>query len=128
MTNADLFRQQAWLLVTIGVLHALGLFLFLQWQFWWYDIMLHFMGGVWVALAALWFYMKEGWVARMTTTVLIALSIGLGWELFEYLVGSARESNYFYDTSLDILMDTLGAIAGFLYVYYRRVDEKEVLE
>ncbi len=95
------------------VLYFVGLALYLTWVLWWYDILLHFLGGVWVGLAvctAFSFYERQPRFVHIIAGVLV---IGVAWELFEVAVGAPREANYAFDTSLDLVMDTIGSIAGF---------------
>lgn len=115
---SSLFTLQAIVLVTTAVLHAAGLFLFLQYYFWWYDIMLHFLGGLWVALAFQWYAQAQKRLVLILPTLLVVLIVGFGWEVFELLVGAPREDNFMFDTSLDILMDVLGGIAGYATAAY----------
>lgn len=113
-----LFTLQALVLVTTAVLHAAGLYLYLQWYFWWYDIMLHFLGGLWVALMFQWYAHKERRMVFIIPTILVVIVVGTGWELFEVMIGSPREANFAFDTSLDILMDVLGGIVGYAWASY----------
>ncbi len=106
--------MQAVVLITTAILHAVGLFLYLQWYFWWYDIMLHVLGGLWVALALHWLAARQARVLRIVPTLLVVIVVGSAWEVFEFLIGTPREANYGFDTSLDILMDVFGGIAGYL--------------
>jgi len=114
----SLFVLQAIVLVTTAVLHAAGLFLFLQYYFWWYDIMLHFLGGLWVALAFQWYAQAQKRLVLILPTILVVLIVGIGWEVFEILVGASREDNFMFDTSLDMLMDTIGGIVGYATAAY----------
>ncbi len=109
-----LFLTQASILISIAILHAAGLFLFLQWYFWWYDIMLHFLGGLWVALMFQWLARTGQYAHSLAATIFAVLFVGLAWEVFEFLVGSPRESRYLFDTSLDIVMDLSGGIVGYV--------------
>jgi ABC-type enterochelin transport system permease subunit len=114
----SLFTLQAIVLVTTAVLHAAGLFLFLQYYFWWYDIMLHFLGGLWVALAFQWYADAQKRLVLIIPTILVVILVGIGWEVFELLIGAPREDNFMFDTSLDILMDAIGGIVGYVSAAY----------
>ncbi len=62
---------------------------------WWFDMPMHFLGGVWLGLASVWFYffgrkhkpMPEINVSRIVKiSIISSFVIGLGWELYEYIV------------------------------------------
>ena len=114
----SLFVVQAFILVMTALLHAAGLFLFLQWYFWWYDIMLHFLGGLWVALMFQWLAARQKATVLIIPTLLAVCLVGVAWEIFEILIGSPREANFAFDTSLDILMDVIGGILGYASAAY----------
>lgn len=101
-----------WLFVTavlssiLAVLAELALENYLYWRFEWFDLPMHFLGGAMTAslLVALLMHF------RPRLFILGAVVVFIGWEIFEYALGFPKESNYVFDTSLDILMDTLGAV------------------
>jgi glycopeptide antibiotics resistance protein len=99
-------------LILCAALAALNLFAFehyLYWKLEWYDVFMHLLGGV--ALGAF----LAGFLARFRPLLYLVLFYGLviAWELFEYYFGIPRESNYVFDTALDLLMGTLGALAAY---------------
>lgn len=108
-----LFIVQAALFLLLAGLFSAGLYFYLQWLWWWYDIVLHLLGGVWVALVLMWLAMVSRQVPRIVPVLLGVLVVGVLWELFEVVVGMPRAANYTFDTSLDILNDVLGSIVGF---------------
>ena len=86
--------------------------------FWWYDIMLHFLGGLWVALMFQWLAARQKATVLIIPTLLAVCLVGVAWEIFEILIGSPREANFAFDTSLDILMDVIGGILGYASAAY----------
>ncbi|MBI5456792.1 hypothetical protein HY969_03535 [Candidatus Kaiserbacteria bacterium] len=127
MEARRLLFVQFTLLAVIAFLYFLGFWLYLHWVFWWYDILLHFLGGVWVALAARWIFALKGIVPPGSWILALVIVVGLLWELFEVVVGMPRESNYLFDTSLDLLMDVLGSIAALMFLGSARGGEKGAL-
>lgn len=108
--------------VVIAFLHVGALEYFWYWQFWWFDIPLHFLGGVLIALMASFFYVRyvstEGYItSRMLFINLISavLIVGFLWEVFELVVGGREfaDSDYTLDTISDMFTD----LAGGLFVY-----------
>lgn len=82
---------------------------FLYWYYVWFDVPMHFLGGVAIGtfLVGFWY--------RYTPVLFLGsmIAIGLGWEILEYLFGMPREANYILDTSIDLLMDTFGALTAY---------------
>jgi hypothetical protein len=96
-------------------------------QVWWADVVLHFMGGVLVALIAIWKAFFSGWFRRIKPTpiaffvvpLVSVLVVALGWEAFEYLNHFPREANYRFDTFEDLLMAVLGMLLVHSYATMR---------
>src|SRR3954470_18605520 len=65
----------------------LGLGLELYWKLWWWDIIAHMLGGLWVALGAAWVAASFGQRISILNCVLAALGVGIAWEVFEYVNG-----------------------------------------
>ena len=88
---------------------------------------MHFLGGLWVGLTALWFFFFSGYMhknvnlVRSTKIFLITIAsvivVGVLWEVWELWADLVfvNEAGYFLDTSLDMVMDTLGGIVAFIY-------------
>lgn len=113
------------LLVTIFIatLHHLALTYFLYWTFDWFDILMHFLGGLTIGLFALYVFFTSGyvkypndhWVVVLSVTVGAVLIVGLVWELWELFVGFTDVLQDRGDTILDLIMDTLGALCAYYY-------------
>lgn len=114
MPVRSLFLTQLGLLVVIGTLHLSALAFSLYWQYPWFDVLLHFLGGLWVFLVLVW--IMERFHIGYTTLLIFfgVLMVGGLWELFELWAGIPREANFVLDTSIDILMDALGGLSGML--------------
>lgn len=93
---------------TLLLLQHIALAEFLYWRWWWFDILMHFLGGVLIGGLALVTSMTFG-INRAFTFVVLFFAIGVGWEIFERTFGLYRAYGYFGDTLLDLLMDALGA-------------------
>lgn len=96
--------------------------------------MMHFLGGLFVGLSALWFFFTSGYTQlslRVRNIVLVAgfsiILIGIGWEIFEILAGIPREDNFITDTITDLTMDALGtsiAVIIFTKLFMNKNKEK----
>ena len=109
------------LLILAGTLFVLNEFAverYLYWHFWWYDIMMHFLGGVVIGGMAVWMHLRFVRSAPLRSIVLTVLAsillIGIGWEMFEYIIDPtyAQQANIVGDTILDLIMDTIGALVA----------------
>ncbi len=109
-----LFFAQAIVVLSLGVLHVSALAYDLYWHYVWLDTLSHFLGGLWVGLAAMWAYeyMFRKNIPLLYGLVAIAW-VGIGWEVFEVAAGIPREGNFALDTSIDLLMDVCGTLAAF---------------
>lgn len=100
----------------LSVLHFLALKLHLYWQLAWFDIPMHFFGGAIVALGV--FTLRD--LRFISSTYLtpkhvvgFVLFVAVVWELFEFYAGLYQASNYYADTSLDVVMGLLGGLVGY---------------
>jgi len=117
-----IFKRAFILLIVIGVLHQIAMLYSLYWTLSWFDILLHFLGGAWVALIFIWFQrMGKMSTSRLFNTPLRAaivgtLLIGALWEIFEYITGQTFAiEGYTLDTIMDFIMDTTGALVAYYY-------------
>src|SRR3989338_10618649 len=79
-------------------------------KFYWYssisyfDMIMHFLGGFWLALAFIWVYNKEKLNSiNILKVMLSVLLVGVAWEVFEVLVNQSLAKNLF--DALDTLSD-----------------------
>ena len=107
----------------------IGLKYELFFMFWWYDVVAHFLGGIWVVALALSlkkiFYFEiqgayGGWALLVFVLGMVILA-GVFWEWWEFVsdryifyTNFTYLPNVFEDTLKDLLVDLLGGIAGFL--------------
>ena len=115
-----LFWMMFGLLALVAVLHSIGLSKHYYWSIWWYDIVMHGLGGAWAALVLLWVSRWSKFTFNSSLLVVLAgaLIIGSGWEIYELTFGltftTAR--NYYSDTTLDLIMDLVGGSAIYFSV------------
>ena len=104
-------------LVLLAVIHYLAINLSLYWIYPWLDIPIHFLGGAVVALGTQSSLFKRIFKTSdisFIKTLLIVLFVGTVWEVFEWRVGIVDSIKYAFDTGLDICMDLLGGVIGFV--------------
>lgn len=107
-----LFFTQLAVIILLGLLHTSALTYSLYWRYVWLDTLSHFLGGLWIALAFAWLFLRNGRTAYTTHIVLAVMVIGVGWELFEFVSGVPREANWLFDTAVDLTLDLIGGVCG----------------
>jgi len=113
------FARLTAFLYVIGALHIAALFFFWYWSIWWYDILLHALGGVWIGGMMLFFLsgreknMSGSTILRFSVPLLGVLIIGTFWEAFEWNIDQVVLS-YFQNDVVDTLSDIGADIAGAL--------------
>lgn len=135
MVKQPLLKELFILGIVIAALHKLAIVFSWYWTFWWMDVVMHFLGGLWIGLAVIWFcfvsgraqnlsdVMHERWVAFFLAAG-AALAVGLGWEVFELkygIIGVFPDEQIFPDTWHDLVMDTLGGIAAYFYILKKHI-------
>ena len=123
MINKELFKQAFILLIIIGILDLAGNILYLHWTLWWFDTVLHILGGFCVSLATLSF-LSSGTENNKLKIIILAIFVvfvvGILWEIFELYFGLTFLSDgiyYWMDTTSDILANTCGAFFSALYSF-----------
>jgi hypothetical protein len=114
------------LTLAVAVLHWLATILFLYWAFWWFDILMHFLGGAFVGALALFVFFSSDilpYPSRHPAVVLSVvlgsvLIVGLAWELWEIFMGLTDVFSQQGDTIIDLVMDFVGGLV--IYFYGRR--------
>ena len=116
------FRFLLVMLVGIALAHFFGLYGGGYEDFLWLDIITHFLGGAFIGGMAVWLLRKHRQYAYLIGGI-VALSIGIGWEIFEILTDPflTSDAGYMSDTIIDLVMDTAGGIgAAFLFLWLHK--------
>jgi hypothetical protein len=113
-----------WILIlsfVLALLHLTFTKLSIYWSVWWADNLVHFVGGIVVALIGFWilYFSQKKIPASKTksfvTIVAFVILIGILWEVFEYKAGIVQASieTYKLDTLHDLFSDLCGGIVGW---------------
>jgi uncharacterized membrane protein YjdF len=110
------------LAAAVFVLNSIALEHHLYWTYWWYDIMMHFLGGCAVGGMTAWIVLRLksslSWRHVAIATFVSIMVIGIGWEVFEYMTGQfIGQEDVVVDTVMDLVLDTLGALVTAFMVY-----------
>ena len=94
----------------LAALHAYALDTYLYWRYVWLDVPVHFLGGVTLAMLAIGLLREF----RPRLFLMGMLLVIVGWEVFELFIQTTRETNFIFDTALDLLMGSLGALTAYV--------------
>jgi len=106
------------LLILVLVLHVTAIRLHLYWSLWWFDAILHVLGGVVIGLTWVFFIRRFPQTIQKNSFIwflVFAGFVGIGWEVFEYVkdLTHAKEG-YWLDTVQDVIADYAGAIWAYI--------------
>ncbi len=109
------------LAVVVGTLHTLAISHSFYWQFYWFDMPVHFCAGALVGLVV--YLLARRYVSATKafwSGFIGALVVGVCWEFFEYANGlSGVEPGFVLDTAKDLSMDITGSIVASFVAYKR---------
>ena len=110
------------LVILLSVANGVADYWHLYYIIWWLDIPMHVLGGSSVAFAALALYFRTKRARRGEETALFvwllaiasALTIGLGWEIYEYVIDRvvAAYGDQLGDTIKDLFDDLIGGMVA----------------
>jgi hypothetical protein len=105
--------------IAVAALHIAGETYFFYWTYWWYDIIVHGLGGVAIGslLASAYHARDSVSLPRFLFIVGVTFAIGIVWEVFEYVIKSQQYEAfdpYVLDTAMDLGMDTAGGMFAYL--------------
>ncbi len=122
MNRQSVLRDLVAVGILVAVLHQHAIENAWYWSYWWMDIITHFLGGLFVGLLAFWFVTrilqfslsgKKLFYYIVGSTILV----GIGWEIFEFSAGLVIAQDPIPDIILDLVMDIIGALSAYLYVF-----------
>jgi|SRR3989344_38873 len=128
MDRKKLIKRLLILIFFIFVVNFFANKFYLYSSIWYFDMIMHFLGGFWVGLACLYFFVPKILSLKSILTILLfVLFIGVGWEIFEALVDRVITQNLLniLDLSSDIFFDLSGGALAILYFFKRIMFVKE---
>ena len=131
MKKHSMLVQIGLLSVVFAVIHKLALDFSFYWTTGWFDIVMHGFGGLIGSLLVIYVLQRLGFSGQTLPRKIIlflfvcisVLAVGSIWELWEIFVGFTDPFTDIGDTILDLIMDTIGAIIGFIY-YDKKIRTK----
>ncbi|KKQ07014.1 MAG: hypothetical protein US18_C0027G0007 [Parcubacteria group bacterium GW2011_GWB1_36_5] len=141
-TSMDKKNFTKWLVSLIFfilLVHSLALKFYWYFTIWWLDMFVHFLGGFWIGLVALWFFSKKfkflteskAFIGIILKILFFVLLVGIGWEVFEILVNDviAKDSFDYLDILSDLFFDLVGGAFVTLFFFKKiMLQSKDGLE
>lgn len=126
MDRKKLFKISAYLVIFIFIINFIANKLYWYYSIWWFDMPMHFLGGLFIGLGCLWFlYSKDrphelSW--RLVLKIFLGvLLVGVLWEIFEIIFYQIIAQSPFnsLDTIHDIFFDLAGGLFSLLFFFKR---------
>lgn len=129
MLRKPFFIETFILLVVVGTLNWIASVYNLYWSVYEFDSLVHFLGGATLASFFIWLYFYSGIFGEtqkslnrfLLVAMIGAMFLAVAWEIYEFLIGEVNimGAAYPFDTTLDFIVDFLGALAFCLYGYLK---------
>ncbi len=121
------FPKSLFLLIFfIAMVNALAGMFSWYWRIPWFDMPMHFLGGLWVGSVALWFYSRSvstQYLQAFLVSIGAVLVVGGLWEIFEFSVDtivSVSDQNGVLDTISDVMFDIIGGVIATTYFVFKK--------
>ena len=108
------------LIIFIFLLNFLALKFYWYSSIWYFDMIMHFLGGLWLGLISIYLFsptFRESFLESTFKVLLAVLFIGAGWEVFEILIDVfiTKNSLNILDSTSDIFFDLAGGLSAIFY-------------
>lgn len=118
MKSKKLLIRIVFLILIIFLLNYLAMKFYWYSSIWYFDMLMHFFGGVWIGFASIYLFSpKNNSFGPILKILLIVLFVGVGWEIFEILINEiiTKNSFNFLDTFSDLFFDLAGGTFAVFY-------------
>jgi hypothetical protein len=129
-----LFKILTHLVISIFLVNCVAVRLYWYYSIWYFDMPMHFFGGLWVGLALIWFLSYKNSSLELSfklicQIILGVLLIGFLWEVFEILVNNIIAQNQFntLDTISDIFFDLAGGTFAVFYFFFHSLKIRRIM-
>jgi hypothetical protein len=126
-----LFKTLAYLIVLIFLVNFVAVRLYWYNSIWYFDMLMHFLGGFWLGLAVIWLLAYKNLSLELSwklvfKIILSVFFIGLFWEFYEIVVNNifAQMPFNILDTLSDIFFDLAGGAFSVFY-FFKKNHESE---
>ncbi len=108
--------------ILVSTLHFLATKLYWYNDFFWFDMLMHFIGGIFIGFIALYILYRfkisqnKKFISTIKITILTVFVVGLFWEVYEYVVQGFTGA--ILANPIDSISDLFFDLAGGLYAVY----------
>ncbi|MFA6273847.1 MAG: hypothetical protein WC662_01690 [Candidatus Paceibacterota bacterium] len=120
MDRKKLLLHSTLLVLFIFFINLVALKFYWYYSVWYFDMIMHFLGGFWLGLLFLWILkIQNVSINSILKIILSVFIVGFSWEIFEIIVNNffAQNPFSFFDTISDLCFDLAGGIFSFFYFY-----------
>ncbi len=116
-----------WIFLAISsvfaAVHNFAVVTSLYWYYSWFDIIMHFWGGILVVLGVYAICSLKHVPLKPTTLIIFSTLIFTMalWELFEWKAGLFDPQTHLFDTTKDIIVGLTGGLVGYLAAIRLRI-------
>ena len=128
MDRKKLFKRLAVIIFLIFILNFTAHLFYWYYTIWYFDIVMHFLGGFFIALLVFWIFPTQKFSGNYLFKIILGLFvIGVGWEVFEIIFKNIIAGEIFnpLDTVSDIFCDLAGGSLAAIYFLKRIVIKGE---
>ncbi len=118
MDRRKLFKRLTLLILLIFIANLFANTFYLYSSIWYFDIIMHFSGGFFLGLLALYLFKPEVLnTSSVFKVLLLVFFIGVSWEVYEIVVDALLSKNVFdfFDSSSDVFFDLAGGASAIFY-------------
>ncbi|MCX6752871.1 MAG: hypothetical protein NTW62_00795 [Candidatus Nomurabacteria bacterium] len=125
MDRKKILKRMAQLVFFIFILNFIAGKLYWYISIWYFDMPMHFLGGVFVGLLAVYCskfvkinLLELNFKEQILYVFLFTLIVGIGWEFFEIIFNNILGGQFFntLDTISDICFDLSGGLASYFVI------------
>jgi glycopeptide antibiotics resistance protein len=106
-----------------AVVHAVAVAGSFYWHYWWFDIVMHFWGGLLIALGvvSLTTFRRISITPSYKLILGVTLFIVLAWEFFEWQVGLFVPALHLPDAIYDVTLGLSGGLLGYWVIRHFKI-------
>lgn len=109
-----------WIFLAISsvfaAVHNVAITMSLYWYYSWFDIVMHFWGGVLIVMGVFALCSLKHIPLKPTFVIVFCTlsTVMITWEIFERIVGLYNQPTYIFDVSKDLLVGFCGGVVGYI--------------
>ena len=124
MNRKRIFRSLATIIFPLFLVNFIANKLYWYYSIWYFDMPMHFWGGVCLGFAMIWFFSKEDQFLELNSSLILriilgVLFIGVSWEIYEFIFNNVLGKIPFnmLDTISDVFFDLAGGTFATFYFF-----------